>query len=410
MASSLNDSHTENGTNGSRLHSEDLSESLSSVSPGSPPLRVLHLVGSTRDVGGILSVLRNLHEQGARVGVHNIVLNHHTYRETRSPHLEYRYSRYLLDESPSHLKLLFHAILALPELLRLTRQERFDIVHGHSRGSLFLGLFWSRVTKRPFLFTNHTYGRRKGLYRWAARQPRIYTVLLTPNMARHYGLPLQSDRIDLVPACCAPRFFEQPLRRNHRRQIPIRLIGLGTVERWKRWHLVVEALGRLPPSLRRRLRFDHYGPVVPTPSSQSYARELQAQIQALDLHEQCVFHGMRSDVIPLLQESDLFVLPSVNEPCSVALSEAMALGLPAVVSRSGGNVDTVQHGKTGLLFEPDQVEDFARQLAAIAERSVPFLSPTQIRESVRDRHAAVVAERYVQIYRKILADFHKTSV
>ena len=56
--------------------------------------------------------------------------------------------------------------------------------------------------------------------------------------------------------------------------------------------------------------------------------------------------------LPLLYLiSDIFVHPAVNEPWGVSVSEAMACGLPVVVSEGvGASVDLVEEGKTGFIF------------------------------------------------------------
>ena len=58
-----------------------------------------------------------------------------------------------------------------------------------------------------------------------------------------------------------------------------------------------------------------------------------------------------TDVIEICKSADVFVFPSKREGLSVALMEAMACGLPCVVSKIRGNVDLVEKGVNGFLFE-----------------------------------------------------------
>jgi glycosyltransferase involved in cell wall biosynthesis len=59
-------------------------------------------------------------------------------------------------------------------------------------------------------------------------------------------------------------------------------------------------------------------------------------------------HGV-SDVLPVLKVADIFCLLSWTEGCSNALLEAMACGLPSVVSNVGGNPEAIQDGINGYL-------------------------------------------------------------
>ena len=79
--------------------------------------------------------------------------------------------------------------------------------------------------------------------------------------------------------------------------------------------------------------------------------ELQALARSLGVESSVVFAGLRSNVSELLAGLDVFALPSFTEGVSIALLEAGASGLPALASRVGGNVEVVEHGRSGWLFD-----------------------------------------------------------
>ncbi len=60
--------------------------------------------------------------------------------------------------------------------------------------------------------------------------------------------------------------------------------------------------------------------------------------------------------------SDVFVFPSSTETLGLVIIEAMAAGLPVIGARSGGITDSVVEGETGLLFNPDDLDEFVRSL------------------------------------------------
>ncbi|CCH02842.1 glycosyl transferase group 1 [Fibrella aestuarina BUZ 2] len=97
---------------------------------------------------------------------------------------------------------------------------------------------------------------------------------------------------------------------------------------------------------------------------------LQAQAAQLGLAERVVFLPGCDwrDVPRYLALADVFVLPSLSEPWGLVVNEAMACGLPVLVSdRCGCAVDLVRDGQNGYTFAPDvpeQLPERLRQLLA----------------------------------------------
>jgi len=95
--------------------------------------------------------------------------------------------------------------------------------------------------------------------------------------------------------------------------------------------------------------------------------EMQRLAASLGLGEVVHFLGNRRDVPDLLAAMDIFVLPSHNEGVSLAVLEAMAAGLPVIVSEVGGLPEIVRHEETGLLIPPKDPEALAQSLALVLE-------------------------------------------
>lgn len=367
-------------------------------------MKVLHLLGQDQDIGGVLSVIRNLQEATEDQNWSHVVWVNKSYVETRRPGLNYRFGRHACGDSPNHASILIRALRGFFELKQLLAGESFEVLHAHTRGMLLVALLTARWLRRRVVFTNHNFARRIRLYRWASNQSGMHTVVLTPNMARHYGLTAAPPGVSVISACCADRFFVPELkRRNGLRQEDgrLRLVGVGNVVRWKNWHLIAEALRRLDPDHRRRIEMAHWGPVPDDPDSIAYKDELLGLVHQHHLQNQFVFHGPSGSISDCLGRADWFVLPSTNEPCSVALIEALALGIPALVSASGGNVDILADGKSGFLFQPENPDDLASQLRRVLATRGEMLSPGQIRETVRGRSATAVALEYGKVYRHV---------
>ncbi len=77
--------------------------------------------------------------------------------------------------------------------------------------------------------------------------------------------------------------------------------------------------------------------------------------------------GQVSDVRPYLRAMDVFVLPSLTETSSLVTMEAMACGLPVVVTPVGSLPDYVKEGVNGFFFDPGDAESLARRIRQILE-------------------------------------------
>jgi glycosyltransferase involved in cell wall biosynthesis len=74
------------------------------------------------------------------------------------------------------------------------------------------------------------------------------------------------------------------------------------------------------------------------------------------------FPGRVDAVEDWLRAADVFAFPSLYEALGIALVEAAACGLPAVASRTGGIVDVVEDGRSGLLVPPGDAAALAAGL------------------------------------------------
>ena len=88
--------------------------------------------------------------------------------------------------------------------------------------------------------------------------------------------------------------------------------------------------------------------------------ELQSYARALGLEKAVLFSGFVSDVAPYFNLTDVNVNCSYGtETSSLAISEGMSLGIPAVVSDYGGNTHMVKNGEDGLVFPAKNAEALA---------------------------------------------------
>jgi glycosyltransferase involved in cell wall biosynthesis len=77
------------------------------------------------------------------------------------------------------------------------------------------------------------------------------------------------------------------------------------------------------------------------------------------------FTGQKNDVLPYLQAMDIYVLPSLTETTSLGTLEAMACGLPVVVTSVGHLKEYIHDGKNGLIFPKQNPFLLSRRLTTL---------------------------------------------
>jgi glycosyltransferase involved in cell wall biosynthesis len=133
-------------------------------------------------------------------------------------------------------------------------------------------------------------------------------------------------------------------------------------------------------------------------------RHLKGLADELAISQQVEFLGHVEDVDTLLDQSDLFVLPSLSEGMSNALLEAMAHGLPCIVRDIPGNNDVIRDGENGVTVKSDDVEGLARAMVRLAAdvESRRRLGQ-QAHQTVKTHYSlAKVTNQYIGLYEGLL--------
>jgi glycosyltransferase involved in cell wall biosynthesis len=114
--------------------------------------------------------------------------------------------------------------------------------------------------------------------------------------------------------------------------------------------------------------------------------------------------GASPDPTDRLRAADLFVLPSREEGMSVALLEAMALGVPLVATSIPGNRRLVQDFKHGRLVPPDDPAALAGAvIGQWSDFDRAFHMTRAARRRVQDEFSiAAVARRHMELFRSLV--------
>jgi UDP-glucose:(heptosyl)LPS alpha-1,3-glucosyltransferase len=128
----------------------------------------------------------------------------------------------------------------------------------------------------------------------------------------------------------------------------------------------------------------------------------RARAEALGIGRRTRFLGWRSDPERVLAAADIFALPTRFDAFANAALEALATGLPLVVSRRAGAAELVVEGKTGSVIDPDDADGLVAALRtwrdpALRAEAARLARETALRHSW-ERHY----ERVLRVYEELV--------
>lgn len=155
----------------------------------------------------------------------------------------------------------------------------------------------------------------------------------------------------------------------------------------------VEAMALLSPGERAALRLVAVG-----------AGDREAHLRLArerGLGDRVVLLSHTKEIGRVYRAADLFVFPTLYEPFGLVILEAMACGLPPIVSRDAGAAELIEHGVSGLLLEdPEDPRELAACLRRLASdgpgrarmgREALAAASARTWDRVAEEYAAVLA-------------------
>jgi glycosyltransferase involved in cell wall biosynthesis len=177
-----------------------------------------------------------------------------------------------------------------------------------------------------------------------------------------------------------------------------RLVGFfGNLVERKRPMLFVETVARMA---EKRPSLPFIGLMFGSALEPGVKDQLMERARALGVSDRLRLMGFRYNSAELMAACDIHAVPAIDEPFGRSLIEAMLLSTPVVAAASGGNLEAIDQGVTGLLSAADdatamadailQLLDAPDQAAAIATAALN--AATQ--RYGADRHVAQISAIY----------------
>ena len=382
-------------------------------------MRILHVIaGLDRRDGGppeaCLQLCRELARRGHEVSIYSTDLN------LRGSPTEERDAAVTIKRFPCKPRLRYS--LSMPLAFALRRDiPSFDIVHINSlytfpstaaayycRHFRVPYLLRPHGTLDPYLFARHR--PRKFVYEWLVELRNLkhaaavhFTAAEEMELARRsvpeikgvvvpLGVhPREYDRNMTAPTSGTSQYGEAGRRS---------ILFLGRLNFKKGLDLLVKAFGLVART------HDDVRLILAGPDEDNYSTRVRRWLKEEGILSKARFTGMLTgkEKVALLHSADIFALPSYSENFGLAVVEAMASGLPVVISNRVNIWREVAGANAGIVVNCDAV--------ALADGLVALLDDSELRRTMGENGRRLVRQRYdwkiageqmLCVYREVLS-------
>lgn len=261
-------------------------------------------------------------------------------------------------------------IIVTKELKEIIGDNEYEIIHCHTPIGGVIGRLAGRNARNrgtKIIYTAHGFHFYKGapLINWLVYYPvewwlaRYTDILITINEEDFKRAnTFQCRNIEYVPGVGVDNKLFNNIDedwKEKRESIGIKdndfmILSVGELNKNKNHQVIIKAISRLK---NKEIKYVICG-------QGSLEKKLKDLVVECNLQAQVIFLGFRNDIPELLNAADLFAFPSYREGLSLSLMEAMASGLPCVVSKIRGNVDLIKNNQGGYLIEANDIAGFQK--------------------------------------------------
>ncbi|MBI5557283.1 MAG: glycosyltransferase family 4 protein [Deltaproteobacteria bacterium] len=282
----------------------------------------------------------------------------------------------------------------------IRQSSQYDVIHAHWAVCGAMAVLTQPFHKLPVITTlrgsDFHFSQEKAPHRLLLAQAvngSAVTTAVSENMADTLRGAFNRQEIRFVPNGVDDVFFRLPVAEPPSPDCPWKLLYVGSLIPMKGVDILLRALGRL----------SHHTWQLTVAGEGKEGDSLRALAKGLGVAERVSFLGgvAPKEIVNLMAEHHLFVLPSLWEGRPNVVLEAMAAGRGIVVAANAGCRELIEDGRNGWLFEPGKEEPLAVILNSVfaGERDIAAAGRAA-RRWVTDQGLTweKAAARYAELY------------
>jgi glycosyltransferase involved in cell wall biosynthesis len=259
---------------------------------------------------------------------------------------------YLLDiEIPTRPYLSFFS--RIKPYKDFVKKHEFDIVHSWHWNSAWSEVIAVRLGGAKYVYTKKA--MNWGNIHWKIKSfLSNFIITINHEMVQFFQYKKQQK---LIPLGLDVNYYNPDLFKKSNQNIQFKIITVANLVPVKGIEVIIKAMAILNnKSIFLTVLGDDRDP---------YAKELYELVNKLNLDQQVQFLGKKADVRPFLADSDLYIIPTLNdtrkEGMPMALVEAMSMAIPVLGSNISG-INYVLRDFHELLFEPANASELSNKI------------------------------------------------
>jgi len=302
--------------------------------------------------------------------------------------------------------------IAMNNLEKVIKNNSIEVIHCNTPVGGMIGRLCGKKYKiKHIIYTAHGFHFYKGaplinrtIFKWAEQIMAHWTdVVITMNQedyeaAKKFKLKKEGKVFKVHGVGITLSDYDQVKidKSEMRKSLGLKdtdivCISAGDIVNRKNYITAVEAISKISDD-RLHYLICGVGPEM---------EKLMNKATELGIENRVHFLGFRSDIKELLKMSDIFLFSSLQEGLPRSLMEAMASGLPAVVSKIRGNIDLIEEEKGGLLCDPKNPDQFAKAIRRL-------INSSKLRNAMSQYNLEVIKQYDINIVEKEIFDIYKS--
>lgn len=273
------------------------------------------------------------------------------------------------------------------QIMRCHEESRFDIIHSHSGYPPYamISMITRRLLKLPAIHTLYCpiVDKIDGSYKTPILNARVAKELLkhlekliviSRNVGASVGkLGIPPDKVAFVPPAIDVSVFNpscsglQTRKELGVKEDEVLILFVGNLTKNKGIDVLIQAIANVAKQynsakLMITLELKHRG------FDERWA-EIESKAKKLDIFDNIIRLGIIGNMSNVMAASDMLIAPwlSTAGPSDypIAILEAMAIERPVIGTNIGGIPEIIDHGRTGILVSPNDVDMLSEQILVL---------------------------------------------